>query len=357
MEGIHDLSTIERLKILKSIRVGCSSDSDFDSYLEQYSGELTKAEANRRIHGLLLEDEFLLLCKLMRACHSINGIDQGFAVDNGLKVPDYLAVFDTSENIYDSDSKLKMYPAFVEVKTTDNMETKKLGAGFLEKYATYANLLKLPLLIASRLKINEKQQWWIIQTKEQFKDNGRKANVECLTCSIGHIILNDFFITATKTIFVYLEFSAQPEASRTYDPEYGYLKCITVRYDEKSINLDASHFILNLFLDCFSQKLLSVVKNGDCVSVTRSIDFMQDQLLSDMLLRANFSILDSNNSQYSSASRLLALLENDKTYILYRDFIEKALSFFNSESMLFMVTKIGDETDNEKLISSLLNNG
>lgn len=357
MKGIHDLSTIERLKILKSIRVGCSSDSDFDSYLEQYSGELTKAEANRRINGLLLEDEFLLLCKLMRACHSINGIDQGFAVDNGLKVPDYLAVFDTSENIYDSDSKLKMYPAFVEVKTTDNMDTKKLGAGFLEKYATYASLLKLPLLIASRLKINEKQQWWVIQTKEQFKDNGRKANVECLTSSIGHIILNDFFITATKTIFVYLEFSAQPEISGAYDPEYGYLKCITVRYDEKSITLDASHFIFNLFLDCFAQKVISVKEQGEFVFVTRSINFMQDQLLSDILLRANFSILDGNNSRYSSASRLLALLENGKAFVLYRDFIEKSLRFFNSESLLFMVTKIGDEAENENFISSLCNNG
>lgn len=357
MEGIHDLSTIERLKIFKSIRVGCSSDSDFDSYLEQYSGDLTKAEAKRRIDGLLLEDEFLLLCKLMRACHSINGIDQGFAVENGLKCPDFLAVFDAKANLYDPDSKLKMYPAFVEVKTTDSMVTKKLTSGFLDKYAAYAKLFDLPLFIASRLKLNEKQQWWVIQTTEQFKDFGRKASVECLTSGVGHLLLNDYFITTVQDLFIDLTFSVQPEVSKIHDPEHGYLKCVTVRYAKKSIVLEQRHFIFNLFLDCFAQDVISVEKQSELVFVTRSINFMQDQLLSDMLLRANFSILDGNDSRYSSASRLLALLENGKASVLYRDFIEKSLSFFNSESLLFMVTKIGDEAENENLVSSLRNNG
>lgn len=357
MKGINDLSTIERLKILKSVRIGCSSESDFDYYLEQYSGELTKTEASRRVDGLLLEDEFLLLCKLMRACHSINGIEQGNSVDNGIKVPDYLALFDINTKLYDPDSKLDKFSAFVEVKTTDKVETKKLGAGFLNKYSAYAALFKLPLLIASRLKLNEKQQWWIIQTKDQFVHNGRKANIECLTNSVGHILLNDCFITTTQNIFIDLEFSSQPEESNIYDPEYGYLKSVTIRSEEKSIVLDRNRFRFNLFLDCFAQKVISVEENNEYVLVTRTIEFMQNQLLSDMLLRANFCILDGNNSRYSSASRLLALLENGKASVLYRDFIEKALSFFNSESMLFMVTKIGDEAQNEKLIGSLLSDG
>lgn len=357
MEAMNDLSTIERLKILKSIRIGCSSDSDFDSYLEQHSGELTKAEAKRRVDGLLLEDEFLLLCKLMKACHSINGIDQGFSIENELKCPDFLAVFDAKENLYDPHSKLKMYPAFVEVKTTDNMETKKLGSGFLDKYAAYARLFNHPLFIASRLKLNEQQQWWVVQTIDQFKKFGRKASVECLTSGVSHLFLNDCFITTTQDLLIDFTFSVQPEASKIHDPKHGYLKCVTVRYGEKSIVLEQNHFIFNLFLDCFAQKVISVKEQGEFVFVTKSISFMQDQLLSDMLLRANFSILDGNNSRYSSASRLLALLENGKTFVLYRDFIEKSLRFFNSESLLFTVTKIGDETENENLLSSLCNNG
>lgn len=357
MEGMNELSTIERLKILKSIRIGCSSDSDFDSYLEQHLGELTKAEAKRRIDGLLLEDEFLLLCKLMRACHSINGIDQGFSIENGLKCPDFLAVFDSKENLYDPHSKLKMYPAFVEVKTTDGMETKKLGSGFLDKYAAYSKLFNHPLFIASRLKLNEQQQWWVFQTIDHFKKNGCKASVECLTSGVSHIFLNDYFITTTQYLLIDFTFSAQPEASRIHDPKHGYLKSVTVRCGKKSIVLEQSHFIFNLFLDCFAQEVVSVKEQGEFVFVTRSISFMQDQLLSDMLLRTNFSILGRNNSRYSSASRLLALLENGKAFVLHRDFIEKSIRFFNSESLLFMVTKIGNKAENENLISSLRNSG
>lgn len=357
MEGIKDLSTIERLKLLKSIRLGCSSESDFDSYLDHYSGELTKSEAKRRIEGLLLEDEFLLLCKIMRGCHSINGIDQGLSIDNGLKVPDYLAVFDTRQCLYDPDSALEAYSSLVEVKTTNNFETKKLGAGFVKKYSAYAELLNLPLVIASRLKLNDKQQWWIIQTKAQFIDNGRKADVECLTNSIGHILLNDFFISATQDIYVDLIFSNESDVSSIYDPQHGYLKCVTIRSDGNITTLKREHFFLNLFLDCFAQKEVSIEKNNNEVIVSRVIDFMQSQLLSDILLRANFSVLDGNGAQYTSASRLLALLENGKASIVYRDFIEKALSFFNSETMLFMITKIGDDTANQKLVSSLLSNG
>lgn len=197
----------------------------------------------------------------------------------------------------------------------------------------------------------------LFRLSTEFKKFGRKASVECLTSGVSHLFLNDYFITTTQDLLIDFTFSVQPEASKIHDPKHGYLKCVTVRYGEKSIVLEQSHFIFNLFLDCFAQEVISVKEQDEFVFVTKSISFMQDQLLSDMLLRVNFSILDGNNSRYSSASRLLALLENGKTFVLYRDFIEKSLRFFNSESLLFTVTKIGDETENENLLSSLCNNG
>jgi hypothetical protein len=354
VDGIEDLSTIERLKILKSIRLGCASDIEFEPYLEKYSGGLTTAEVNRRIEGLLLEDEFLLLCKLMRACYSINGLDQGFTIDNDLKVPDYLALFDTRNCIYDSESILPKFSAFIEVKTTHKSESSKLGASFLRKYSAYAGLYDIPLLIASRLKINANQQWWVIQTLQQFTDSGRKASKECLYTGVGHIILNDFFITACQDIYVDTIFTKNPTESNICDPTNGYLKSVTIRSDGESITLDRHDFIYNLFLDCFAQESVSIKQFEDEVRITRLIHFMQDQLLSDMLLRANFCILDKKGYQYSSASRLLALLESDHASVVHREFFEEAICFFNSEATLFMMTKIGDASDNKKLMNSLL---
>ncbi|WP_394181294.1 hypothetical protein [Marinomonas posidonica] len=357
MEGVEALSTIERLKILKSISIGCTSQLDFEEYLEKYSGELSTDEARRRVEGLLLEDEFLLLCKIMRCCDSVSGLEQGLSIENHYKTPDYLASFNLNNSIYDSKRELKKLNAFVEVKTTNNIETKKIGAGFLKKYSAYAENFGLPLLIASRLKLNEQQQWWILQTQAQFEGYGRKASVESLSNCISHIAFNDYFVTAAQDVYVELSFSPSPNESKIFDPFNGYLNCVNVRTEKFSIKLDKETLALNLFLNCFAQEKVSSEKKGNVVTETRVIRFMQDQLLSDMLLRANFSILDSSGSKYSSASRLLALVESGKASILYREYFEKSLEFFNTNEMLFMITKVGDDVSNNKIISSVINEG
>mgnify|MGYP000501206475 CR=1 FL=1 len=85
MNGLKDLSQIEQLKFLKSIRLGCSSEAEFELYVKTHLVEQNIEEVIRRIDGLLLEDEFLLLCKLMKACLAINGLEQGFVINNDLK--------------------------------------------------------------------------------------------------------------------------------------------------------------------------------------------------------------------------------------------------------------------------------
>jgi len=357
MQGIEALSTIERLKILKSISIGCASDDDFEHYVKEYSGELEVSEAKRRVEGLLLEDEFLLLCKIMNRCNSINGLDQGLAIDNGYKVPDYLASFNLSDSIYDPDKKLNKLLAFVEVKTSENSETKKIGSGFLKKYSAYARSFDFPLLIASRLKLNEQQQRWIIQTQQQFENNGRKASVESLTNCVSQIIFNDYFITAIQDIIVELRFIEKPNKSNCYDPKHGYLDSVLVSSEVGIIELEKEHLPLNLFLDCFAQEFISKNETGEFITVTRVIGFMQGQLLSDMLLRANFCVLDKSGSKYSSASRLLALVENENASIIYRENFEAYLNFFNANNLLFMITKIGDIASNIETVNLLMNEG
>lgn len=357
MQGIEAQSTIERLKILKSISIGCASDDDFDNYLNKLSGELEVSEAKRRVEGLLLEDEFLLLCKIMNRCNSINGLDQGLAIDNGYKVPDYLVSFDMSDSLYDPEKKLNKLLAFVEVKTSEKSETKKIGSGFLKKYSAYARSFDFPLLIASRLKLNEQQQWWIIQTQQQFENNGRKSSVESLSNCVSQIIFNDYFITATQDIIVELRFTEKPDKSNSYDPKHGFIHSVLVSSEVGTIKLEKEHLSLNLFLDCFAQEFISKRETSEYITVTRVIRFMQGQLLSDMLLRANFRVLDKAGSTYSSASRLLALIDNGNASIIYRENFEATLNFFNENNLLFMITKIGDIASNKETVNLLINEG
>lgn len=354
MDGLKDLSQIEQLKILKSIRLGCSNAAEFKLYVKSHLGEENIEEVIRRIDGLLLEDEFLLLCKLMKACLAINGLEQGFVIDNDLKVPDYLAVFDLSNSIYDTEYNSTKISALVEVKTTQGDKI-KLGKNFLDKYVKYADLHDLPLIIASRFQISEKQQWWILQTKEQFIESNRITSIQqIINDGIGHILLNDYFIVLTTDIFIDTEFSNTPIISNAHSKEYGYLKSVTITFDEKQVTLPSEYPLLNLFLDCFFHEHISVEHSNDGVTVRRVIP-AQAQLLSDMVLRANFSMLDGNGDQYSSASRLLALLENNKATVIGREFFDEAMNFFNSEFLLFISLELGCEVNNKKLINQFHN--
>lgn len=355
MKGIKELSDIEKLKCVKSLCLACSTEVEIDDLIRAYLGSMPFDEAKHRIKGLLLEDEFLLLCSVMNACYSVNGLEQGLAINGELKVPDYAVVFNLENCIYDTKKRLKKVACFVEVKTTDGFETSKLGKGFYNKYLAYADMFNLPLLMASRLKINQKQQYWIIQNQEQFEVQSRRASMENVYNSLSHILLNDIYITATQDIQVELQFTDKPSESNSYHDGYGFLKQVTVKTKKSSLVLSKNQLSFNLFLDCFGQLEVSSVRNSEGWHITRIINFMQIQLLSDMLLRANFCILDKNGAKYTSAGRLLALLENKKCSLIRRDYFEKLLYFFNSNDFLFMVTKIGEDAENEKLIDVLLN--
>lgn len=355
MKGINELSDIEKLKCVKSLSVACSSEVEIDDLIRTYLGNMPFEEAKHRLKGLLLEDEFLLLCSVMNACLSVNGLEQGLAINRELKVPDYAVVFNLENCIYDSQKRLKKIACFVEVKTTDGFETNKIGNGFYKKYSAYAGMFGLPLFMASRLKFNEKQQYWIIQNKEQFEERSRKASIENVCDSLNHILLNDVYITSTQDIEVELQFTDKPSESNSYHGGYGFLKQVVVQSEKGSLVLAEEQLSFNLFLDCFAQVEVSSRRTREGWQVTREINFMQSQLLSDMLLRANFCILDNSGAQYTSAGRLLALLESQKSSLIRRDYFEKLLYFFNSKDFLFMVTKIGDDAGNEKLIDGLLN--
>ena len=108
------------------------------------------------------------------------------------------------------------------------------------------------------------------------------------------------------------------------------------------MTLPSEYPLLNLFLDCFFHKHISVEQINDGFTVRRVMP-VQAQLLSDMVLRANFSMLDGNGDQYSNASRLLALLENNKATVIDREFFDQAMNFFNSEFQLFTSLGVGEE--------------
>ena len=342
MNGFNDLTEIERLKLLKSMRVGFRNVSDFENHFDTLDLNMNKVDTFRRIEGLLLEDEFLLLCTLMHSCLSINALEQ-LSFNDRLKVPDFMVTFDLRDSLYKTDNDPSTFSAFVEVKTTEFPETKKLGRGFIDKYKSFSDIYNMPLLFASRLKIDNQRQIWCIHDFDSFNRNQRKCTIENQENSISHLLLSDCYITSLTELTIVSEYTETPKSSSHYFKGLGYLDSLYVCCPNQKFSIEIDDFMFNLFLDCFPQHILKVsTKNGRVKRVTR-IEPMTSELLSDMLLRANFSMLDSNKDKYNCASRFLSLMESNQISPITKVFFGNALNFFSQNHCVFMTTKIGHE--------------
>ena len=66
MQGLNYLSEVEKLKLFKNIRIGMSSEEEFDVFLTSIGNDKNKDEIKRRINGLFLEDECAFLWKYVQ---------------------------------------------------------------------------------------------------------------------------------------------------------------------------------------------------------------------------------------------------------------------------------------------------
>lgn len=141
-------------------------------------------ECRERLNSYFLEDEFTLLCFLMGSCTSLVPLGQSPVNSPELQIPDYMASFKLPKG--------KEFKCPIEVKTSNSMETKKISNTMFNNHLNFAHKFSLPLLIASRIQ-QDNLLFWIIQTADEFIDNGRKAKVDYLTKISRSVLLNDYF--------------------------------------------------------------------------------------------------------------------------------------------------------------------
>lgn len=353
MEGIKDLTDIERLNFLKTIQLGCATTSEFHEYVDKYKGDLTLEDVLKRIEGLFLEDEFLLLTKVMGSGLFINSIDQSITLNhkNNFKVPDFLASFQINESTYDNSLNGLKFNTLIEVKTSHSDETKKVSKTFIGKYSSFAQNYNLPLLFASRLNLNNTPMW-IIQTEDQLLESDRFASPKSMSNSIGHLMLNDVFYFSVQDIFIDSIYTDKPSSLNVYSAIFGHLHSITISIGNNRIKLDADSKYLYSFLNCYTgYQVLDKYKVNGKLLVRSFIPKHSMGLLSAMILKANYTLLGFDGSKYSSASRFLSSINSGNTRYIDRALYHEALDFFNDVTPTFIVTHIGD--DNKYNIETL----
>lgn len=363
MDGLDALSEVEKLKILKNIRIGCASDKEFDSYIEKYRGSMDADEVKRRLEGYFLEDEFALLCHLLNICSSISSLGQSAIGNDGLKIPDYLVTFDT---------ELGEYPCFVEVKTTRNLETSKISNGMLNKYIDYAKKFHKPLYFASRIMLGD-NFLWILQSSNEFIKNGKKTKINFLTETSGFALLNDYAISICQPFKLELQFKKEKNESGIYFTDYGYLDDLiitvantgqnkAVMSTTKDISISYRDILfVNILFDFFTNnQYITPTPNG--FTVIKKGELMRSEFISSLVLKVNHVIAPTSSSEINfNASRFLSEIENGKeSYIdkrkllILMDIINSRLEY-NGLNPILSFGDLGEPGARRSMLNSLFN--
>lgn len=353
MQGLNYLSEVEQLKLFKNIRIGMSSEEEFDIFLSSAGGDKNKDEIKRRINGLFLEDEFALLCFFLEVCTSLTPLGQSPVNNTDVKVPDYLASFDMPKG--------KELKCFIEVKTSNALETKKISGSFLNKYSEFCHKFRYPLFIASRIHRNN-LLFWILQSESEFVNSGRKVEVSNLTNNSGCILLDDWFISTLNELTVTIHFSDHPTLSHAKYEDKGYLHTITVsqKHDGKicEFNINEKEFILNAFLDEFQS---SDTYNEKENILVRKIPKLSSDLLSSILLKMNMRIIDSDSpDDRLNASRMLVKIESGYDTYINKSYLKNIMEALNGKSIssgsgiIFAPLGIGSDYERKKKMGELL---
>ena len=333
MNGMLHLSDVEKLKILKSIRIGYSNCADFEKYIDDHISDINieRSEILRRLDGYFLEDEFSLLCHLMECCSSVTPLGQNPATSPALKTPDFLVAFKTKNG---------EIPCFVEVKTTANFETKPISSSMLTAYKNFAEKFKLPIFFASRITLGN-SFLWILQSENEFIENKRKTKIDNYTTTCGYALLNDYALTIKFPFKLEMTFSPDdPTQKKPLFDEFGYLTSLSILIKAPSTTLSTSSE-LSISVDDLIPVSFLIHELGERIEVRRSKfattvikEFAPPKMvwLSSLVVQSNKKIgYSENGTTELNASRFLAMIEKGLDFYVKRSNLLFAMEFFNNK--------------------------
>ena len=333
MNGMLHLSDVEKLKILKSIRIGYSNSSDFEKYIDNHINDISidRSEILRRLDGYFLEDEFSLLCHLMECCSSVTPLGQNPATSPALKTPDFLVTFKTKNG---------EIPCFVEVKTTANFETKPISSAMLTAYKNFAAKFNLPIFFASRITLGT-SFLWILQSESEFIDNKRKTKIDNYTTTCGYALLNDYAFTIQSPFKLEMIFRADdPTQKKPKFEEFGYLTSLSILIKNHSSTLSTSPE-LSISVDDLIPvsfainalgKNIEVRKSGYATTVIKQYTPPEMIWLSSLVVESNKKIgYSGDGTTEVNASRFLARIEKGLDFYIKRSHLLFIIEFFNNK--------------------------
>lgn len=337
LSSITTLPEIERLKVLKAMRIAYPIDEEFNELIctifpHAKASPHTLIEIRRRLHGLTMEDEFSILCRLMGHCATVTALEQTPMKERSLLAPDFLVNFNTD---WDKTRCLpSQMPFMIEVKSQRAGKPKTLmSLSTFNKRKRYAEQFGIPLLIATRFHCENNQRFWLLQTEAQFLESKRKPSIDdWWEQSISHLLLGDWLVVNQTDTLIEFNFKAGQEPNHpTNSFVIDQIESINIVCAERSHTLDETNRSLFQYLDGFPQHLLAYSESKQPGIKIRRLMIKKGAAvpLSDLILRANESVMEANGLAFSSASRLLALEDTKQSSINDKKWALKSYRYFN----------------------------
>ncbi len=332
---------MEKAKVLKSVR---DSGVSYEDYLKVKNILLSendnKAAIDSAIAGLSEEDEFAMICRLMKTATSLVYLEQSPTIPNNNYItPDFLARFQPGCSAYGfTRSDSSGFKSFIEVKSTISSSFSIRGSK-LQKRRNFADEFGLPLLFAVRFLRFEQNALWVVVEDSNREATSLNVTVSNLFSGVRHVIWDEYWYMLRPRMYFKSIFDLSYTKNGVQHPEYGTQREFQIIVDGKTISFEESNAVVySAFFEAFNLNEIEFQRKG---SVTAQILSPRLPFCSMVDMVYNFNRLPTDGQQKSiyNASKMIKQPDIESYDI---DFIDKVAESLVLQNLLFY-TGFGDK--------------
>jgi len=324
---------IEKAKLLKAIRDSGFSDEDYQNIQKSLLTSSDSAVAiENAIKGLSEEDEFALICRLLRTSTHLTHLEQRQVIPGDYLTPDFLARFQPGCSIVGFGKQDSAgFKCFIEVKSTSNRKF-TIGGAPLRRLRDFADHFGLPLLFAVRFLRFEQNAFWIIVEDRSREKSSLTVSIKDLIAGIRHILWDECWYMLLPNVHFKSIFDLNNNDLGVKHPKYGtQIEFQTIVDNQVRTFRGAEATIYSAFFEAFHLAEVEAEKQG---SITSQV--LAPQLLlcsmADMVYNFNRLPCDDKGRIIYDPSKLITKLDPTLYDV---DFINQVARSLNEMGILF----------------------
>jgi len=311
-------SGIERAKALKAIRA-VVSDEQFARISQELVSDDEAAAMAAKIAGLTEEDEFAVLCRLMKTTSHVVPLEQSPIIPGDSIIPDFLVRFQPGLWLENKTRKEHHgFLCFVEVKSTPKLEWRISGSLLLRR-RNFAAAFGLPLLFAVRFTKFPGNAYWVVVHDEDWAKKSVVVSVGGLTSSLRHILFDEYwYLIRPGTTFEQV-FSTRASSGGVWHSRYGTLLEFRVVAADISLAFKgAEAAIWSAFFEAYRLEEVCRSEDGD-QTVVRLKPGVDSCSIIDLVYCFNCLPSDATGKRTFDPARSIARADSDPSALLIAD--------------------------------------